>query len=347
MTLLHFDGFDVYGNNTGAVDMGSEYLGGGSINVFSASGRFGGNGVALTNGNGSWLRKPLGAGYTDVWQGCALKDAVNGGNMGLFTLLGSTGAMEVGCDFNASTGVFTVGRVDGASFGKLSTVLGTSAAQVGVANWNWVEFRAVFSATVGVLEVWFNGVQIINVTGANTNRTGATGGYFDAWWGGRNSFDSATNARWGDDYYIATSRLGDCKVLNCAPTSDATPNVGTPSTAGAHYLMVNEQVPNLTNYVSLDASSAGNKELFGVASISTTQSILGVKVSAFAAKSDAADAAFTAILKSGSTEVVGNSIGALIGANARSTVLTETDPNTSAAWTQTGVNAINVGAKTL
>lgn len=344
MTLLHFDGFDNYGS---ATDLGAEYAVSNTPGVQAGNGRYGGNAVILTTGNPASYRKGLGAGYTDVWMGCAVKDAVGGGNVGLFSLLGSTGQFEVGCDFNAATGVFTVGRCQGSSFGKIETVLGTSAAQTGVANWNWVEFHATFSSSAGVLEVWFNGLQIINVTGQNTNRTGATGGYFEAWLGGRNAFDSGNNARLGDDFYVATTRLGDCKVLTVAPNSDATPNVGTPSTAGAHYLMVNETVPNLTNYVSLDASSAGNKELFGITSISTTQSILGVRANAFASKSDAADAIFAAVLKSGTTEVAGSTIGAVIGGNAKSTVLAELDPNTGAAWTQTSVNALNVGAKTL
>lgn len=345
MTLLHFDGFDTYAN---ATDLGNEYVtAGGHANVAASQGRFGGNAVIAGGSNQAAYRKALGAGYTDLWQGMALKDAVGGGNSGLFSVIGSTGQFEVGCDFNASTGIFTVGRVDGASFGKIGTVLGTSAAQVNIAAFNWVEFRAVFSATVGVLEVWFNGIQIINVTGANTNRTGASGGYYEVWLGQRNVNDNASAFRYGDDWYVATTRLGDCKVLTLAPTSDASPNVGTPSTGTAHWSLVDEGTPNTTDYVSLDASSAGNKEMFGMTAVSTTQSILGVRASAHASKSDAADALFCALLKSGATEVTGFTAGAMIGANARSSLIAELDPNTGAAWTQANVNAINAGAKTL
>lgn len=346
MTLLHFDGFDQYGTTA---DFGSEYVYGGAVIPNTTAGRFGGGCMTVNGNNALWVRKPLGAGYTDLWQGFSLKigSETGPGNAGICSFLTANG-FEVGVDFNSSTNVFTTGRVDGSSFGKIGTVLGTSAAQLFPAtSYNWIEFRAVFgSGTSGALEVWLNGVQIINVTGISTNRTGATGGYTEGWMGTRNGFDSTGN-RFFDDWYIATSRLGDCKVVTLAPNSDATPNVGTPSTAGAHYLMVNETIPNLTNYVSLDASSAGNKEMFGITSISTTQSVLGVKVSAFAAKSDTADAIFAAILKSGSTEVVGGTVGTLIGSNAKSGILAELDPNTGAAWTQTGVNAMNVGAKTL
>lgn len=114
-----------------------------------------------------------------------------------------------------------------------------------------------------------------------------------------------------------------------------------------HASRVAEVSPNVTDYITLDASTANNKEMFGNTAISTTQTIFGVKVSAYAAKSDAADAIFAAVLKSGATEVAGTAVGAMIGANTKSSLLAETDPNTSAAWTQTGVNALNVGAKTL
>lgn len=347
MTLVHFDGFDQYATST---DLAQEYAtGGNQLAVDSTSGRYGGGGLRIGGTGSSLLRKALGSSYTDLWQGMAVKDAFNNGNLSLFSFIGNSGAFEVGCDMNTSTGVFTVGRVDGASFGKISTVLGTSAAQTGLGNFNWLEFRALFgNGTAGALELWFNGVQIINVTGILTNRSGSATGYAEAYLGSRNANDTGSgNSRYGDDWYVATTRLGDCKVLTLSTTSDATPNVGTPSTAGAHYLMENETVPNTTNYVSLDASSAGNKEMYGMTSISSTASILGVRAAAYAAKSDAAEALFTACLKSGSTEVTGNTVGAIIGGNARSLVLAELDPNTGAAWTQTAVNAINVGAKTL
>lgn len=345
MTLLHFDGMDAYAANG---DMGLEYSGSPAINT--TLGRFGGGAFI---GGANTIFKNLGVGdtNTDLWFGGAHFPNGSISNGCIVDVVSGAGNIELSFLLDDGNNNISVWRSWDNIFGTVTrgaTAIGTSAVLAGIRSiWSWWDFHVVFSSgTSGTIEVWRNGIQVINLTGIKTCINAVTGYSGIRWGASHDQTTSTTDRRW-DDIYIktgASGRLGDSRVYTLVPASDAGPNVGTPSTGTSHFAMVNEVQPNLTNYNSVTGTS-GNHEMYGVTALPSANTVYGVRSSAFAAKSDAAEVLFAGVVKSGTTEVVGTTQGAFVGANQKSSQLLELDPNTSAAWTQTTVNAMLIGAK--
>ena len=111
-----------------------------------------------------------------------------------------------------------------------------------------------------------------------------------------------------------------------------------------NYSEANE-VPPGGDVSCVTSSTVGAEDRYNFGSLSSTPaSIAGVKVSALLRKTDSGPRTVTVQLKSGSTEVTGSSqtptTSYLYFANYQ-----DTDPNTSAAWTASGVNSVSAGAK--
>ena len=93
------------------------------------------------------------------------------------------------------------------------------------------------------------------------------------------------------------------------------------------------------------SNTVGAEDLYNFGSLSSTPySIAGVKVSALLRKTDSGARTVTVQLKSGTVDAAGPSESPTASyvyyANYQ-----DTDPNTSAAWTQSGVNSLTAGAK--
>jgi hypothetical protein len=152
-------------------------------------------------------------------------------------------------------------------------------------------------------------------------------------------------------------------VTNLGYTASITFSSAPPSTApsmssGQYSLQVWGNVTGMTtNYTEVNEGAAGGdvscvtsstvsaEDRYSFASLSgTPASIAGVKVSGMLRKTDSGARTITMQLKSGSTEVTGSSqspsTSYLYYANYQ-----DTDPNTSAAWTASGVNSATAGVK--
>jgi hypothetical protein len=215
------------------------------------------------------------------------------------------------------------------------SALGSSATGVLVANaWCYVEVEFTRHASAGVFTVYVNGTAVISLTAQNT---------------GANDIhslriDGISAVQWFDDLYTTNvaTRVGECRVDVLAPTADTAQKDFTPSTGTSNYAMVDDTLYNDdTDYVS--ASTAGNKDLYDVADLSfTPANVYAVQVTWRARKDDATARTVRANLKSGGTTTNGTTQA--MGASYVSFHdLYLTDPNTSAAWTPTNVNAIQIG----
>ncbi len=106
-----------------------------------------------------------------------------------------------------------------------------------------------------------------------------------------------------------------------------------------------DSVPPAGDLSCVASSTVGAEDRYSFGALSSTPSnIGGVKVSALLRKTDSGARTVSVQIKSGSTEVAG-------AAQAPGTSYTyvaayaDTDPNTGAAWTATGVNSLSAGAK--
>jgi hypothetical protein len=126
------------------------------------------------------------------------------------------------------------------------------------------------------------------------------------------------------------------------PSADTAQKDWTPSTGTTNFNMVNETIENQdTNYVA--AGTVGNKDLYDVTDLSFSPSVVrAVQTLLFARKDDATTRSIRNNLKSGATTANGTT-RAMGATYAMFTDLYATDPNTSAAWTGTAVNAAQLG----
>jgi len=152
-------------------------------------------------------------------------------------------------------------------------------------------------------------------------------------------------------------------VTNAGYTASITFSSAPPSTApsmssGQYSLQVWGNVTGMsTNYTETNevppagdvscvtSSTVGAEDRYNFASLSSTPaSIAGVKISSMIRKTDSGARTATLQVKSGSTEVTGSSqtptTSYLYYASYQ-----DTDPNTSAAWTASGVNSLSAGVK--
>ena len=111
-----------------------------------------------------------------------------------------------------------------------------------------------------------------------------------------------------------------------------------------NYTEVNE-VPPGADLSCVSSSTVGAEDRYNFGSLSSTPAnIGGVKVSALLRKTDTGARTITVQLKSGSTEITGSSQSPSTSYIYYS-AYQDTDPNTSAAWTASGVNAVTGGTK--
>jgi hypothetical protein len=341
MAMLHADGFDRY---AAAADLYSLFYAGSTMSLSTTGGRFGG-GAVFSNGGGNYI-KFTGTLALELWTGFAINfsDATNNDRcICSFTSGGSSDAgVEGMVTYNGSSGVIKAWR------GAINTLLGSSATTI-TTGWHWIDVHYKYSATVGIFEVWLDGVQLINLTSQNTarnagqtsltgvqlvsaNNSGANTCYFDDW-----VINDTTGAQ-------NNGRVGDSKIETLVPTLDATPNNGTPSTGVNHYAVVDEVPWNTTDYITM-TNTTGQEELFGFSSLSSTPvSIAGAIASFIGQNSDAGSANLETVVKSSTTESDGASTALTSSWKLYRTIL-ELDPNTSAAWGATAVNAVKAGWK--
>jgi len=76
-----------------------------------------------------------------------------------------------------------------------------------------------------------------------------------------------------------------------------------------------------------------------------TGTIYGAQLNLAALKSDAGARSIKSLIKSGSSEVLGSAI-ALNTSQLYTLQMQVTDPATSAAWTEAGINSVTCGAET-
>jgi hypothetical protein len=229
----------------------------------------------------------------------------------------------------------------------------TAAGVITPGSWHHLEWKwKVASGGAGSAEVYLDGVQVINYTGnLYYFGTGVTG----VGWGG--TFTTGPGPSGTGDDYIA---IDDCwlaevdgttpndflgnsvRIESLPPNGDDTVQ-WTTSTGTTHYTLVDENPASSTDnvYTSTDAEV----EMFDMTNTTEAKNIYAVKVEVEAI--DDIDAGANNIdvrIDSGGTVSETNHNVTNTGAYAVFTHLEgAVDPDTSSAWTKTGINALKIG----
>lgn len=200
--------------------------------------------------------------------------------------------------------------------------------------WYYLECGVVVSSS-GALTIKLNGNTIANITGVDTRPLGVATinsvGLF--------SYHPSTDF---DDFYVAYGDelkwLGDIRVDALALTANATPQDWTPDTGNA-WERLNADAGTITG------TDVGDKSLFEIADFTpATSAIHAVQLTAKGRKTDAGSRSMALVIKSDATEDVGPDL-ALSDSTLTYTRTFETDPDTSGAWTDAALDALQVGVK--
>lgn len=205
--------------------------------------------------------------------------------------------------------------------------------------WYYFEFKVVVHVSAGSWEFKINNVPITSQSGV------ATG------------LDSIANAIQFvhslkccfDDIYIldgqagAIDFLGRSKIFTHFPSQDTDINQWTPSSGIDHYAVVNEAALDMASY--LETNTNGSKELFVFNPTSAPGVIHGVQVVAQCATTGSELKTVNVLCESNGSEVTLEGSIAQPDNHTDSVLVIETDPNTAAAWTTTGLNAANFGVE--
>lgn len=233
--------------------------------------------------------------------------------------------------------VLTLGAYNG-------TVLGTYVRAATNSVFDYYEMSATIASTGGTCTVRLNGNVVISFTGNTKN--GGTNTTVDAVSFGNNY--AGGEYTYVDDLYICDGTgsapyntfLGDVRVLSLSPTADGSSKQWTPDTGTTNYSRVNEVPYSAANYVT--SGTVGQRDTYAMADLTGSPTVLALQTCVVAKKSDAGTMNLKPAIKSGASVYYGATT-ALAGSDTTLTDLRTVDPATAAAWTVTGVNAIEAG----
>lgn len=341
MALLWMDGLDGYSSIS---DVYGFTYAGSAMTFGTTTGRFGGGAIFM--GDVGQLIIPAPSGL-EIFVGFAINMADSRNSDNIIVSAKSVGAsdsgIEVAFTFNPVTGTLKIWR------GQLNTLLATATITVPLndGNWRWLDFHMLIDGSTGAAEMWVDGTSVISVTGANTMRNGGITALLGPVIG---SVAVNTPHSHVDDIVVVdtsgshnNARIGDSKIEVLQPSSDASPNNGTPSTGTDHFAVVEKTTWDAgAEFVTITNTSA-QEERFGFADLgSTPSSISAVQTVNYSQKTDTGSASLETKLVSSGTSVTGGSVP-LGTAYARSAMIFELDPHTSAPWTAAAVNAVTGG----
>lgn len=340
MTIAYLDGFDVgdfasrwtYSNTgitvTAATD--TPFAFGKCLHRASQSG----------SGNSSSLKRPLTAMATFV---CGFWFRV--GTLGAATncivaqIYGDAGAViHTGLMVENASGVIKLFR------GTTATILATATDALVSNQWYYIEWKATIADSGGLGVVKINGVTEINFSGDTKNAGTATNIDAIQLWG-----TSGTNPAMDIDDLVVMNGLGSVnndflgqrRVQTLSPNAAGNDSGLTITGSANHYANVTDQ-----NTATWNASSvATTRDSYALPDlVSGTASVDGIQTIMAAQNSDAGAGSMKAVVRSGGTNYY-DTTQALTASIVFSYGVRENDPATSAAWTPSGVNALQVGAE--
>lgn len=229
--------------------------------------------------------------------------------------------------------------------GDRTTLLGTSSAFVTSATWTWIQVKVVIHDTTGSVEVRdSSGNVVLSLTNVDTRNGGTP--YVDTVSLGYTGAYTAITAFddwhvWDSTGSICNTFTNDTRVDHKLPDGAGNSAQFTPST-GSNYACVDEANWNTTDYV--ESSTAGHIDTYTFGDIGhSPPNIYAVLITAVAQKDDAGARSLKMTARRSGTNYSGSANTLNQGSYSRSVDVRETDPSTSAAWTQSGVNAGEYG----
>jgi len=346
MAIVWFDGFERYFDNTILPQYYSQATATGGVSVL-ASGRYDGRCLSLGSGyitqpGSTGLIRTLTSTLNNISVGAAIRltNSTSGTVNPVITLM------------NGSTVIAYVGMSESqivvSNNGAVATV--TMPKIFDLTAWNYFELEVVTSLTSGSINFYFNGQVLYSTSSvpvkSTTNIIAIDSVRLSP------PFGSGFNPDlYYDDFYITNTaaRLGELHIAGLKPNADTAQKQWTASSGSDNYAVVNDLMSSADN-TYVQTANTGDKDYYDIQDISSvtaiTGNILAVGIYGAGSKSTFGPAGANLTLKSNTTEVNGTSQSlyenTLI---VLPSIISETDPATSTAWTTSGVNNMQIGIR--
>lgn len=359
MSIIHTDGFSSYSASTDMAAYGWSLDNTSSVTIEASGGYSSAPAVRLNgiNSVGSFqMNVPMKPPSTNEirmgfwWQGTA---SIAGGS----STVGGVSLIDSNFAFAGYLGTNATGRVCWTNFrGYPSTNIAYDYSGINAINdgqWHWIELQLILgTGTAGTIKVWVDGVLEINQVGVSTSgSSGVTScvnlGFFSL--SNLQSTGTSTNYTrfshvviWDADTAGLNGYAGPMRIETLTPNG-AGSNTGFTASSGSNYACVDETVANGdSDYV--EAATSGTIDTYTYTDLSVTpNAIKGVNVKTYMKNPD------TGLTKTARAKCKS---GATTGSGSDRTLSIiydvfhdsfDKDPNTSAAWTRTNLNAAEFG----
>lgn len=218
--------------------------------------------------------------------------------------------------------------------------------------WYYIEVHCKVHNSTGFLSLYVDGVQVgTTVSGVDTDATVVASGITR-----KLVFSRAVNGStladglYIDDVYILTAAsgltpLGPSHIVGLMPTAEGSTINYTPSTGADNSALVDELPRDITDYNS-DTPVSGNKDLFDMSALSDSGTPVALQHNICCATTTGTVSVDGTLLSSGNAQTIAarNITAFTVTTTVRTLkAISEVDPNTSAPWTQSGINAAEFG----
>ena len=350
MALVFMDGFDylpVQFQTTPSAPLSSMWTNGNKWTGYSSSGGYLGTSSATTPYSFglslysyiSSIHRTLGANYTTLFAGFNFY-CTGFGNTPQILAFYDGGNGQVALVVTSSGYLTALSYAGGATICASSSALSTDT-------WYYVEFSSAFSSS-GAVQIRVNGSTVASGTG-NTGSSGNS--YANVVYMGTAIYSAPPPVEaYFDDFILMDSTgtslngfQGPLRIYSVLPNSDVSNTGWTLSSGSTINSLINETATTTTNYV--ESSISSSEYLVGCAGLyGGAGAVQAVAVNVVAQASASTPASFTNTLKSGSTTVNSATFTPVVTTPGIFQSIYTTDPNTSAAWSTSAVNSIQVGA---
>ncbi len=224
------------------------------------------------------------------------------------------------------------------------TLLATSAGALAINVWNYIEIKITIADSGGLAEVRVNESVFVTFTGDTKFSTSLNTA-------NRIQFISRNTDVAFDDLYICdgtgsvnNTYLGDCRVDVVKPTGAGNYAEFSTQGSGNNWDNVDDQ-PNDGDTSYNYANVTGKRDTFACSDLpAVSGSIFGVQVALSARKDDAGSRTIRSLTRISGTDYEGSSKN--LSTDYRFCMqIMETNPNTTAAWADTEINAAEFGYK--
>ena len=341
MALLWMDGFEGYGDTDGqAVEatLARRYTVTSTHGV-KDDGRYGGWCIQPDTKSGSFMTPALT--MDDTLIVCfALKfpqqlDTIGSQFCDLWS--GGTVGMRVGVDADGALRVYLSGV----------ELQRTVPSIINPRRWQWIEFKVVCDNATGSYELKVDGTTVLTASGVDTQSNLA---YYDQVMLSGVDNSTAETPRF-DDFFVMDSTgsdyndfVGQRRIDVIVPDGDTATVDWTVSGGSNHWELVDDLDPDDdTTYVEDTVST--NQDRWTYSALADMGTIDAVCLLTDVRVTDANTYDLTTVVKSGGVEYTANASTVSSTAYAMPERLMTVDPDTLVAWTQGGVNSVEMGVE--